>query len=103
MSKRGLTLRSSGRVRDKVPSQNRGSRAAQLNRQAAMERMHISPHLCFDGQCREAIQLYATLLGGEIKTMLTYGETPMGSSLDSKSRERIVHATLMLEHQELTG
>jgi hypothetical protein len=32
LGRRGLTPRSSGRVRDKVPSSNIGPRAAQLNR-----------------------------------------------------------------------
>lgn len=65
--------------------------------------MRISPHLCFDGQCREAIQLYQQLLGGTILTMLTYGESPMASSTDPAWHDRIVHATLVLDEIELTG
>lgn len=65
--------------------------------------MHISPHLCFDGQCREAMRLYQSILGGTFQTMLTYGETPMASSMDSRWHDRIVHATLILEGIELTG
>jgi PhnB protein len=65
--------------------------------------MHISPHLCFDGQCREAMQRYQEILGGTLQTMLTYGETPMASSLESKWHDKIVHATLVLDGVELTG
>jgi PhnB protein len=65
--------------------------------------MRISPHLCFDGQCREAIQLYHRILGGTIETMLTYGESPMASSTDPGCHDRIVHATLVLDGIELTG
>ena len=65
--------------------------------------MHISPHLCFDGQCREAMQLYHSVLGGTLQTMLTYGETPMASSVDSRWHDRIMHATLVLDGIELTG
>jgi PhnB protein len=65
--------------------------------------MHISPHLCFDGQCREAMQRYQSILGGTLQTMLTYGETPMASSLDPQWHDRIVHATLILDGAELTG
>jgi PhnB protein len=65
--------------------------------------MRISPHLCYDGQCREAMQLYQEILGGTIQTMLTYGETPMASSMDSRWHDRIVHATLVLDEVELTG
>ena len=65
--------------------------------------MRISPHLCFDGKCREAFQLYQAILGGTILTMLTYGESPMASSTDPQWHDRIVHATLVLEGVELTG
>ena len=65
--------------------------------------MRISPHLCFDGQCREAMQLYQTILGGTLQTMLTYGESPMASSIESRWHDRIVHATLVLDEVELTG
>lgn len=65
--------------------------------------MRISTHLCFDGQCREAIRLYQRTLGGTIETMLTYGESPMASSTDPRWHDRIVHATLVLDKVELTG
>ena len=65
--------------------------------------MRISPHLCFDGHCREAMQLYQSILGGTLQTMLTYGETPMAASMDSRCHDRIVHATLVLDEIELTG
>ena len=65
--------------------------------------MRISAHLCFDGQCREAIQLYQRTLGGTIQTMLTYGESPMASSTDPRWHDRVVHATLVLPDFELTG
>jgi len=65
--------------------------------------MRISPHLCFDGQCREAMQLYQKVLGGTLQTMLTYGESPVASSIDSRWHDRVVHATLVLGEVELTG
>jgi PhnB protein len=65
--------------------------------------MRVSPHLCFDGQCREAMLRYQSILGGTIETMLTYGESPMGSSVDPLWQGRIVHATLLLDDVELTG
>jgi len=65
--------------------------------------MRFSPHLCFNGQCREAMHFYQRLLGGTIETMLTYGETPMARSTDQRWHDRIVHATLLLDGFELTG
>jgi PhnB protein len=65
--------------------------------------MRVSPHLCFNGQCREAFEMYQSLLGGTLETMLTYGESPMASSTDPSWHDRIVHATLLLDEVELTG
>ena len=65
--------------------------------------MRISPHLCFDGQCRDAMQLYQKILGGTLQTMLTYGESPMASSVDARWHGLVVHATLVLDEIELTG
>jgi PhnB protein len=49
------------------------------------------------------MQLYQSTLGGEIETMLTYGESPMASSTDPQWHNRILHATLLLGDIELTG
>jgi PhnB protein len=49
------------------------------------------------------MQFYQSILGGSLQTMLTYGETPMASSMDSRWHDRIVHATLVLDEVELTG
>ena len=65
--------------------------------------MHISPHLCFNGQCRAAFTAYQRILGGTIATMLTYGESPMAHQVDSRWHDRIVHATLQSGDIELNG
>jgi PhnB protein len=65
--------------------------------------VRISPHLCFDGQCRLAFDAYKKILGGNIVTMLTYGDSPMAPKIDPKWHARIVHATLDLGEVELTG
>ena len=65
--------------------------------------MRVSPHLCFNGQCRAAFEDYRRILGGNIATMLTYGESPMASQVDPEWRGRIAHATLRLGDAELTG
>jgi PhnB protein len=49
------------------------------------------------------MQLYQEILGGTLQTMLTYGETPMASSLEARWHDKIVHATLILDEIELTG
>src|SRR3954469_24540114 len=65
--------------------------------------MHLSPHLCFDGQCRAAFAAYQQILGGTIQTMLTYGESPMSAQVEPQWHERIVHASLQFGDVELTG
>lgn len=35
--------------------------------------MNLAPQLAFAGQCRQAFEFYATLLGGEITVMNTFG------------------------------
>lgn len=65
--------------------------------------MQISPHLNFNGQCRAAFERYQAVLGGTIRTMLTYGESPMAANCDARWHERIVHATLVLDAVELNG
>jgi PhnB protein len=65
--------------------------------------MRISPHLCFNGQCRAAFTAYQRILGGTLTTMLTYGESPMAQQVDARWHDRIVHATLQFADIELTG
>ncbi|MBE1162512.1 VOC family protein [Dyella acidiphila] len=65
--------------------------------------MRVSPHLTFDGQCKAAFLAYQKILGGQIMTMLTYGESPMASQVDGQWHGRIIHATLALGDIELTG
>ncbi len=65
--------------------------------------MRISPHLTFDGQCRAAFQMYERIFGGELVTMLTYGDSPMASQIEARWHEHIMHATLRWADNELTG
>ena len=65
--------------------------------------MRITTHLAFDGQCREAFERYRDIFGGEIRTMLSYGESPMAAEVDPRFRDRIVHATLHWADGELAG
>lgn len=65
--------------------------------------MRINPHLCFDGQCETAFRTYEKLFGGELKTMLTYGASPLADQFAPQMRGKILHATLQLGDQELAG
>jgi PhnB protein len=65
--------------------------------------MRVSPHLTFDGQCKSAFLAYQRILGGDVLTMLSYGESPMASTVDKQWHDHILHATLTLGDIELTG
>ena len=38
--------------------------------------MKLNPHLAFNGQCEMAFKFYQKCLGGNIVTMMTYGDSP---------------------------
>jgi PhnB protein len=65
--------------------------------------MKISPHLNFNGQCRAAFEHYQAVLGGNLQTMLTYGESPLAANYDARWHHLILHATLVIGDAELMG
>ena len=68
-----------------------------------MTHMRISPHLIYDGQCREAFVAYQRILGGTLATFMTFGESPLAASVDAKWHARILHATLEVDGAEVNG
>jgi PhnB protein len=65
--------------------------------------LRLSAHLCFDGSCKEAFIFYRQVLGGELATLMTYGESPLASQIPAQFHDRIVHATLLLGTFDLLG
>ena len=65
--------------------------------------MRLSPHLSFDGTCREAFGFYERVLGGSIVTMLTYGASPMADDVPPEAHDRVVPATLTFGDAVLSG
>ena|SRR6478609_7153620 len=51
----------------------------------------VGPYLTFNGNCREAMNFYKEVFGGELM-MQTFGEAPMDAPGDAK--DRIMHANL---------
>jgi len=64
--------------------------------------MKLQPYLYFGGDCRDAMTFYQAVLGGEIATMMTYGEGPPGLA-GTEWQDRILHATLKIGEEELQG
>ncbi len=57
----------------------------------------------FDGRCEAAFRFYQRVLGGDLATLMTYGESPTAAATDPRHRGWIFHATLLLDDQELLG
>jgi PhnB protein len=65
--------------------------------------MKLNPCLTFNSQCEAAFKFYQQCLGGNIQTMMTWGDSPMGDQVPSEWRDRIIHATLIVGETELMG
>lgn len=52
---------------------------------------HLTPYLAFNGNCREAMEFYKTVFGGELH-LQTFGQAPVDASEEDKGR--IMHAEL---------
>jgi PhnB protein len=63
--------------------------------------MKLQPYIMFNGNAREAMNFYATALGGEITFVQTYGEAPADYPQDSETANRIMHANIKWEGFEL--
>lgn len=64
----------------------------------------INTYLFFtDGKCREAMQHYARVLGGEITMIMPYAGSPAEAGAPPEWKEKILHATLTIGSQVLMG
>ena len=53
--------------------------------------MQLTPYLMFNGTCEEALNFYATTIGGEIKHLSRFEGSPIESMSDDK--QKVMHAT----------
>ncbi len=63
----------------------------------------ITPHLHFNGNCREAFEFYAATFGGRIVFSMTYGEAPGAQDRPADARARIIHSRVDFGDQFLLG
>lgn len=59
--------------------------------------MQILPYLNFDGQCAEAFRFYQRVLGGELETMMSHGDSPIAGEVPPEWHDRILHACLVVD------
>ncbi|MBO9613435.1 MAG: glyoxalase/bleomycin resistance/extradiol dioxygenase family protein [Dyadobacter sp.] len=57
-----------------------------------MEKAVLHPYLMFEGNCREAMEFYKGIFGGELN-MMTFGQ--VDNSCPVAIRDHIMHASLM--------
>jgi len=63
--------------------------------------MNFNAYLNFNGNCREAMNVYAELLGAKITAMLTFEEGGAGEHVSPDLKQGIMHASLELNGQVL--
>ncbi|HET9316702.1 MAG TPA: VOC family protein [Vicinamibacteria bacterium] len=61
----------------------------------------LDAYLTFDGTCAEAMRFYERTLGGKLETLMTHAESPMADQVPPASRDRILHARLVVDGRHL--
>lgn len=57
--------------------------------------MEIQPYLTFNGDCREAFEAYARILGGEIPFIQPFKNAPEDIGMPEEMGDRVMHARLV--------
>jgi PhnB protein len=65
--------------------------------------MQITTSLSFKGQCREAFEFYAAVLGGEITAAFPYGEGPPDMPVNPAYKDWLMHCWLKVGDQAIMG
>ena len=58
--------------------------------------MPVLVYLNFDGNCRDALEFYRSVFGGEYMMITTFGEGPDAIGIADSDKDKIMHATLMI-------
>lgn len=65
--------------------------------------MQAHTYLIFNGDCREAFETYARILGGRIETITTFAGTPAEGYVPPHWKDKILHAVLRFGDTTLFG
>ncbi len=63
--------------------------------------MRLNPYLFFNGNCEEAFNVYAKLLGGKIEMMMAHKGSPAEAHVAPEWADKIMHARLSIGDQVL--
>jgi PhnB protein len=65
--------------------------------------MKLNPYLHFDGDCEEAFQLYAKVLGGALQGVFHFGQSPMAGHYGKEWDNKVMHVSMAVGDQVLMG
>lgn len=65
--------------------------------------MKIVVSLSFQGQCREALEFYAKVLGGKVTAAFPFGEGPPDMPVDARYKDWLMHGWLEVGDQAIMG
>jgi PhnB protein len=58
--------------------------------------MEIAPYLNFNGNCREAMEFYQKVLGGEMQAMMTHRGSEAEQYVPAEWADKVLHARLVV-------
>ena len=61
----------------------------------------LDSYLFFNGKCAEAMRFYQQTIGGQMVSMLTYGQSPDPNQCGAEGKDRIMHSHLLIDGRNL--
>jgi PhnB protein len=65
--------------------------------------MKLNTYLSFNDECEAAFKFYEQCLGGQIESMMTFGDSPMAEQTPPEKLDKIMHASLIVGDTVLMG
>ena len=65
--------------------------------------MKVNAHLTFAGRCELAFKFYEEVLGARITLLMTHKQSPSAADVPDMWADKVLHATLALGDQVITG
>lgn len=65
--------------------------------------MNVNVHFSFNGDCRQAFEFYAKVLGGKVAAMMPYAGTPAEQYAPGGNTELIMHAFMEVANTSFMG
>ncbi|MBV8799874.1 MAG: VOC family protein [Alphaproteobacteria bacterium] len=65
--------------------------------------MEINPYLNFNGNCGEAFQFYAKVLGGKDLRIMTFADAPPGMPVTRETKNQVMHARFRVGDTMIMG